>query len=321
MRTALVAGSVAAVVVTWLAVSGVAQAAEPELAVLLRGMAAIKGLLAFSAGGLVWWRLGQPVSLRVAASYLACVWVLFASTALIWQLAFILAAAVLFPRRSSCRASPCLARGPSNTPLRAASAQPFHRADILKPASRALGCRSCQTLGDTRAVNPTYFGDSYDLVKRFFCEQLSSLGYTVSIEAMLTGEWAGAEVDFFKLICAAPLAAETSPKESTAVFVDPDTGVHSKASLRHVSLSRLVELSSQYPLVFAFDQSFSRQAKFPGSLLAKLAQLEQLGVHGMYYNSHARFLFVAKDARALERLRSHLVGLGLPASRLPTSVT
>ena len=96
LRVALVVGSVAAVVVAWLATSGVSQAAEPELALLLRGMAAIKGLLGLSAAGLVWWRLGQPLGLRVAGTYIACSWVLFFSTVLIWQLAFILAAAVLF---------------------------------------------------------------------------------------------------------------------------------------------------------------------------------------------------------------------------------
>jgi hypothetical protein len=170
-------------------------------------------------------------------------------------------------------------------------------------------------------VKLDYFGDSYDLVKRFFCRELSSLGYTVSVEAMFTGEWSGAETQFFKLIGAAPLAANLAPKDRTAVFVDPDTGVHGKVSLHHVSLSRLVELSAHHPLVFAFDQSFSRQAKFPESLHAKLAKLEELGAHGMYYNSHARFLFVARVLGTLERLKAHLVGLGLPSSRLPTSVT
>ena len=96
LRTALVVGSVAAAVVAWLATSGVSQTAEPELALLLRGMAAIKGLLALSAASLVWWRLGQRVALRVAVAYIACASALFASTVLIWQLVFILAAAVLF---------------------------------------------------------------------------------------------------------------------------------------------------------------------------------------------------------------------------------
>jgi hypothetical protein len=96
MRAALIVGAVAAVVVALRAASGAGQAAEPELAVLLRGMAAIKGLLALAAASVVWWRLGQPVSSRVAAAYVSCICVLFASTVLIWQLAFILAAAVLF---------------------------------------------------------------------------------------------------------------------------------------------------------------------------------------------------------------------------------
>jgi len=90
------AGSVAAFALALLAASGHAQAAEPELALMLRGMAAIKGVLAVAAAALGWWRLGQPVSAPVAATYIACAWVLLASTALIWQLAFIPAAAVLF---------------------------------------------------------------------------------------------------------------------------------------------------------------------------------------------------------------------------------
>lgn len=96
LRMALVVGSVAAAILAWLAASGVAQAAGPELGVLLRGMAAIKGMLALSATGLVWWRLGQPVAMRVAGTYIGCASVIFASTLLIWHLAFILVAAVLF---------------------------------------------------------------------------------------------------------------------------------------------------------------------------------------------------------------------------------
>jgi hypothetical protein len=96
LRCALVVGCVALTGACWLAASGSSQAADPALAMLLRGMAAIKGLLALSAAGVVWWRLGQPVKMPVAAAYIACTWALFASTALIWQLAFIPLAAVLF---------------------------------------------------------------------------------------------------------------------------------------------------------------------------------------------------------------------------------
>ncbi len=96
LRTALVVGSIATAVVTSFAAAGSAHVVEPELAVLLRGMAAIKGLLAVAAASLAWWRLGLPVRVQAAAAYIACVWVLFAGTALIWQLAFIVAAAIVF---------------------------------------------------------------------------------------------------------------------------------------------------------------------------------------------------------------------------------
>lgn len=96
LRTVLVVGSVIAMIVAGFAASGVAQSVEPELVLLLRGMAAIKGLLAISAAGLLWWRLGTPVSSRAAVTYMASTWMLLASAVLIWHLAFILAAAFLF---------------------------------------------------------------------------------------------------------------------------------------------------------------------------------------------------------------------------------
>ena len=96
LRFSLLAFTAVTVVGALWAASGSSQSAERELAALLRGMAVIKGLLVVAAGGLVWWRLGQPASARVAVTYIASVGVLAASTVLIWQLAYIAAAAVLF---------------------------------------------------------------------------------------------------------------------------------------------------------------------------------------------------------------------------------
>ena len=95
-RAALVLGSLAAAVVAWFATVGLAQPADVELATLLRGMGAIKGLLGIAAAAVVWWRLGQPVSVRVAVAYIACIGLLFAGTMLIWQLAFLSVASGLF---------------------------------------------------------------------------------------------------------------------------------------------------------------------------------------------------------------------------------
>ena len=49
-------------------------------------------------------------------------------------------------------------------------------------------------------MNPSFIGDSYDLVKRFFCFELRALGYKVVVDPMFTGEWKGRECDFFSLL-------------------------------------------------------------------------------------------------------------------------
>jgi hypothetical protein len=70
--------------------------ADPALARLLRGMAAIKGMMALAALGAVFWRFGWPTSKGVAVVYLCGTSVLAGSTMLIWQLTAIPLAAVLF---------------------------------------------------------------------------------------------------------------------------------------------------------------------------------------------------------------------------------
>jgi hypothetical protein len=71
-------------------------AVEPELALLLRGMAVIKAGIALAAVALSLWRFGQPVSSAAASGYVAGVCSLGAATVLIWHLSFIPAAAVIF---------------------------------------------------------------------------------------------------------------------------------------------------------------------------------------------------------------------------------
>jgi hypothetical protein len=165
-------------------------------------------------------------------------------------------------------------------------------------------------------MNLAFFGDSYDLVKRFFCGELSSLGYSVAVDPMFTGAWGGAERDFYRLIGVAPDASPGRSSNSTALFLDPDTGVRGTAGTQHVSFGRLAEQASNHTLVFSFDQSFSHQLDPVVVMTEKLAALQALGCHAMYYNSHARFLFAAKQKGAIDELRDHLVSLGMPAKRL-----
>jgi hypothetical protein len=96
LRTGLLLGCLVGAVAAWAAASGSSHPVEPELATLLRGMAAIKGLLAVLAAGLVCWRFGLPIASRAAWAYATCAGLMFVASALIWQLAFIPLAAALF---------------------------------------------------------------------------------------------------------------------------------------------------------------------------------------------------------------------------------
>jgi hypothetical protein len=70
--------------------------ADPELARLLRGMAVIKAVLVAGGLGVLWWRLGRPVSQGAAVVYVGGAALLTGATLLIWQLSHLIAAPVIF---------------------------------------------------------------------------------------------------------------------------------------------------------------------------------------------------------------------------------
>ena len=90
-------------------------------------------------------------------------------------------------------------------------------------------------------MNPRYLGDSYDLVKRFFCHELSLLGYSVVVDPMLTGNWGANEQEFYRLIGARPMAQERSDSTRVALFLDPDSGISEKGDRERVSIGRLAQ--------------------------------------------------------------------------------
>ena len=167
-------------------------------------------------------------------------------------------------------------------------------------------------------MHPEFFGDSYDLVKRFFIQELKTLGYTVAMEPMFTGTWGDQEQQFFRLMGASRMDPRINLVRS-ALFLDPDTGINAKGGKAHVSFKALAEQANSSSIVFAFDQSFSRQMKPTEIMQEKLRQMEELNCHAMYYDSHARFLFVSKSQGLLQELKAHLHSIGLPTSRLVES--
>lgn len=73
-----------------------AAAADPELTRLLRGMAVLKALLSLAAISLVAWRVAYPSGPRLPAGLIASTGLMAAGSVLIWQVAPIVAGAVLF---------------------------------------------------------------------------------------------------------------------------------------------------------------------------------------------------------------------------------
>lgn len=71
--------------------------ADPELAVVLRGMGMIKAAIAIAALTLVWWRAGgADVSGRRFLAYVACCALLAVSSVLVLKLAILLPTSVVF---------------------------------------------------------------------------------------------------------------------------------------------------------------------------------------------------------------------------------
>lgn len=180
-----------------------------------------------------------------------------------------------------------------------------------------------------------YFGDSYDVVKRFL---LRSLGPTASWDAfpMLTHEVSELDLaafeEFLGVRIASPgvLAAEVDRAQHLRVmpnrlyvFLDPDTGIKLKPcggarSAKYVFGPELVDLCLDDPqrLVLVFDQSFSRNEEREQSMNDKLAYFYGRGVHSFAYLSHACFVVLSASRPVLDSAFDRLIKTGLPASRI-----
>lgn len=162
-------------------------------------------------------------------------------------------------------------------------------------------------------MNPKWFGDSYDIVKRFFATALQHLGYDVYIDPMLTGEWEEEEEELYHFLRMRPVG-EYREGES-ALFLDPDIGIRSNVSPKHTTISRIADLLKTHEIVYSFDQSFSRGVDPLLQMQTKLAALSELGAAGFYFDSHARFLFASVQTERLDIIRKHFEYMGLPSSR------
>lgn len=162
-------------------------------------------------------------------------------------------------------------------------------------------------------MNPEWFGDSYDIVKRFFASSLLDLNYDVYIDPMITGEWGGDLDTLYDFLKMRPLSEYRD--SDSALFLDPDTGIGRSNSSKHTTISKIVEHLATHKIVFSFDMSFSRGSEPLAQMGKKLKTLVDHGAFGFYFDSHARFLFASNDEQRLASLQRHLKYIGLPESR------
>lgn len=163
----------------------------------------------------------------------------------------------------------------------------------------------------------SWFGDSYDIVKRFFCGVLREMGFAVRVEPMFTGDWSGDEERFFRFVSSGDEdPRQPNPAAPTAVLVDPDTGIGSRRGPGHCTIDDVAAHARGHDLVLVFDQAFSRAGSARSKMETKLETLRQCGAVGFYYDSHARFMFASRSRETLKRVRTGLLRTGLPEERL-----
>jgi len=104
-------------------------------------------------------------------------------------------------------------------------------------------------------MNPMWFGDSYDIVKRFFLCVLKNQGYSGYVDPMFTGDYSKIQDSFLDFIGADLKPATPPPMPKTAILLDPDTGIGSKRTKKHITIQDFIEFTDSYSVVFSYDQS------------------------------------------------------------------
>lgn len=164
-----------------------------------------------------------------------------------------------------------------------------------------------------------FLGDSYDLVKRFWAESLSSIAPIYAYETFIPKEICEEYIQITRI-----QIFHSQVAHPFALLLDPCTGIPSpkktrrKLSKEYVPIQFIVEtFETYYPeILICFDQSFSHGEDKELSMEEKRNALTANGLCSFYYSSHANFLFVSKSAATASLVRKQLLGRGIPASRL-----
>jgi hypothetical protein len=182
-----------------------------------------------------------------------------------------------------------------------------------------------------------FFGDSYDVVKRFLIRAIAPDAKWVA-HPMFTHPVTAADVGAFEGFLGVTIASADAMSASADrtkhflalthhqhVFLDPDTGIRLQPSsgvdgTKYVFGPELITLCEQNPrrLLLVFDQSVPRGTERK-AITDKLSYFRAKGLCSFAYVSHACFVILSRsDAQCLEA-RNRLLATHLPPNRLVVS--
>lgn len=170
-------------------------------------------------------------------------------------------------------------------------------------------------------MNEGFLGDSYDMVKRFWWEQLRPIAPLYAHHRFVPVPIR----DRYVSLTGIPILAPDQPAPF-GILLDPHTGIPlpseapRRVSLAHAPLDFLVALSAERSpnYLICFDQAHDRRegaAPREAQWAAKVDYLRRAGLAAFYYVSHSPFLFAAPDPRVLRDIRGRLTAVGIPGKR------
>jgi hypothetical protein len=181
-----------------------------------------------------------------------------------------------------------------------------------------------------------FFGDSYDIVKRFLIQSLAPDAEWVAFP-MFSHPVTHQQVEAFEKFLGVHVVSETIITRSTNrvehltalshhrhILIDPDTGIRLEGpkgadQAEYVFGPELVGLCNENPerLLLVFDQSVQR-GRESESIGVKLGYFRENSIFGFAYWSHACFVILSASNPICQKAYDRLLGSGLPASRLLT---
>ncbi len=164
-----------------------------------------------------------------------------------------------------------------------------------------------------------YLGDSYDLVKRFWFENLRSVAPLFAHPRFINE---GIRGRYTTLTGVPILDLDSVPGAPFAILLDPHTGIplatesSQSRTVTHATLPFMLEINRKYrpSYMVCFDQSYHRRhlLTVDEQREAKRDYLRKFEIASFYYVSHASFLFMSQEKATLDTIRAHLIELGIP---------